>query len=433
LETQGIAPLVAYFDKMRSDSSKAAKNLLVNPEFKEAIWQVGLMKDAGVEHPKLAKLIEILEPAEKTIVFAHYRASVDSVMKLLEENGITAGKLIGQSEGKAGKGISQKEQIKRLDDFREGKYNVLVATSVGEEGLDIPSVDHIVFYESVPSAIRSIQRAGRTARHAPGRVSMLITKGTRDEAYYWAARRKEKNMKTALNSFKGKGVGQKTLDRFQKKESNMPVIFADSRESGSGILKELSNNGVEVRMKLLDVADFQVSERVGIERKSVDDFLQSLIDGRLMKQAASLSRVFEKPLLIVEGDRLHGKRNIHPNAIRGALSSLAIDYGIPIVYTEDVQDTAGFLKVLAGREQFDNKKEVALRSERVPILMKEQQQFIIESLPKVGPSLAKRLLEKFGSVEKIVTASETNLMKIDKIGEKKAQNIRKVVSEKYGE
>jgi Fanconi anemia group M protein len=349
----------------------------------------------------------------------------------LSANEISAVKLIGQAEARTGKGVSQKEQIKRLDEFREGKYNVLVATSVGEEGLDIPSVDHIIFYESVPSAIRSIQRAGRTARHKPGRVSMLITKGTRDEAYYWAARRKETQMKHTLSNFKTETKIQRTLDRFSKKDENAPVIFADSRESGSGILKELSKIGTDIRMKSLNVADFQISERVGVERKKTEDFLQSLIDGRLMKQAAALSRVFEKPLIVVEGDKLQGKRNIHPNAIRGALAALAVDYAIPIVYTEDVQDTANFLNVLAKREQIDNKKEVKLRREKKPVLAKEQQQFIIESLPTVGPGLAKRLLAEFGSVENIINAPESELMKIDKIGEKKAKEIKKVVSEKY--
>ncbi|MFH1450874.1 MAG: DEAD/DEAH box helicase [archaeon] len=432
LETQGITPLVSYFEKLRSDNTKAAKNLLVNPGFKEAIRIVGMMHNAGVEHPKLEKLLEILKREEKTIIFAHYRASVDNIMNLLKADDIKACKLIGQAEGKSGKGVSQKEQVKRLEEFREGKHTVLVATSVGEEGLDIPAVDHIIFYEPVPSAIRSIQRAGRTARHRPGRVSMLITKDTRDEAYYWAARRKEEKMKTALGSFTAKTRVQRTLDKFSRTAGEKtPIIFADSREANSGILKELSNAGVEVRIKGLDVADFQVSERVGVERKNVEDFLQSLIDGRLMKQAAAISRVFERPLIIVEGDTLHGKRNIHPNAIRGALSALAVDYNIPIVYTKDVEDTAGFLKVLAIREQFDQNKEVQLRSEKRPALLNEQQQFIIEALPTVGPTLAKRLLEKFGSVESIIGASETELMKVNKMGEKKAKEIRKVISENY--
>jgi|TARA_Y100000034_G_C6910483_1_gene424576 Fanconi anemia group M protein len=432
LETQGITPLNSYFEKMRSDNTKAAKNLLVNPEFKEAMWQTGLLLKGGVEHPKIDKLLEILDKNEKNIIFAHYRASVENIMNLLKAEDISAVKLIGQAEGKTGKGVSQKEQIKRLDKFRAGEYSVLVATSVGEEGLDIPSVDHIIFYESVPSAIRSIQRAGRTARHAPGRISMLITKGTRDEAYYWAAKRKEQRMKTVLSGFKERQVSnQKTLDKFSKKDDKIPIIFADSREGGSGLLKHLSENGVEVRMKSLQVADFQISERCGVERKQVDDFLQSLIDGRLMKQAGALSRVFERPVIVVEGDSLHGKRNIHPNAIRGALASLAVDFKIPLVYTRDVEDTANFLKVLAGREQFDDKQEVALRTEKRPVLLKEQQQFMIESLPQVGPSLAKRLLEEFNSVEKVVNASESDLKKIEKIGDKKAREIRKVISGDY--
>jgi Fanconi anemia group M protein len=431
VETQGITPLTIYFDKLEKDNTKAAKNLLSNPNFKEAIRLAGLLKKNNIEHPKLDKLFEILNKNEKTIIFAHYRASVENLMTVLKEKEISAVKLIGQAEGIAGKGINQKEQVKRLEGFREGKYNVLVATSVGEEGLDIPSVDHIIFYESVPSAIRSIQRAGRTARHRPGKVSMLITKNTRDEAYYWAAKRKEKSMHNVLKTFKTETKIQRTLERFSKPEEKVPTIFADSRESSSGILKELSNIGMDVKIKALNVADFQVSERVGVERKKVDDFLQSLIDGRLMKQAASISRVFERPIIIVEGDDLHGKRNIHPNAIRGALASLAVDYNVPMIHTKDVKETAAFLKVLASREQFDKNQAVRLRSEKKPVLMKEQQQFIIESLPSVGPKMAKQLLEHFGTVEKIVTADEVDLMKVDKMGEKKAKAVRKVISENY--
>ena len=90
--------------------------------------------------------------------------------------------------------MSQKEQKKMLDDFRNGMFNVLVATSIGEEGLDIPKVDLVVFYEPIPSAIRSIQRRGRTGRQEKGRVIILMVKGTRDEAYRWVAHHKEKKM-----------------------------------------------------------------------------------------------------------------------------------------------------------------------------------------------------------------------------------------------
>jgi len=114
--------------------------------------------------------------------------------------GVSVGKLIGQSERKGDKGLRQKEQVALLGRFRSGEINVVVATSVGEEGLDVASTDLVIFYEPVPSEIRTIQRRGRTGRNRPGRVVILMAKGTRDEAYYYSSLRKEKTMKERLVS-----------------------------------------------------------------------------------------------------------------------------------------------------------------------------------------------------------------------------------------
>ena len=99
---------------------------------------------------------------------------------------------MGQASRHKDKGLTQKQQVEILDKFRAGEYNVLVATSVAEEGLDIPSTDLVLFYEPIPSEIRSIQRKGRTGRQHKGRVVVLVTKSTRDEAYYWSSKNKEK-------------------------------------------------------------------------------------------------------------------------------------------------------------------------------------------------------------------------------------------------
>ena len=98
--------------------------------------------------------------------------------------------------------MTQKEQNHRLSDFRDGQYNILVCTSIGEEGLDIPAMDLAIFYEPVPSGIRSIQRRGRVGRQKIGKIIVLITKGTRDEAYHWAGRQKEKSMQKTLHGMK---------------------------------------------------------------------------------------------------------------------------------------------------------------------------------------------------------------------------------------
>ena len=161
----------------------------------------------GMEHPKLEKTLEIVKEEirkktnSKIIVFANYRSSVEKITKLLKGNGIEAREFIGQAV-KNGKGLKQKEQIEILNEFNLELFNVLVATAVGEEGLDIEEVDLVIFYEPVPSAIRSIQRRGRTGRTKTGRVIFLIAKGTRDEGYYWSAYHKEKRMKRILKGFK---------------------------------------------------------------------------------------------------------------------------------------------------------------------------------------------------------------------------------------
>ena len=116
------------------------------------------------------------------------------VNKLNLEQKIKASLFIGQASNARTKGLSQKEQKSILEQFRHGTINVLCATSIGEEGLDIPEVDAVIFYEPIPSAIRKIQRAGRTARHAPGKLFILVTKDTKDEINHYASSARERKM-----------------------------------------------------------------------------------------------------------------------------------------------------------------------------------------------------------------------------------------------
>ena len=123
--------------------------------------------------------------------------------------------IIGQAK-KKNVGLSQKEQKQIIGDFREGKLNVICATSIGEEGLDIPEVSAVIFYEPIPSAIRKIQRAGRTARLSPGKLIILVTKDTRDEINHYAAAARERKMYKTIESVKQQLKSQtKTLDDFK--------------------------------------------------------------------------------------------------------------------------------------------------------------------------------------------------------------------------
>jgi Fanconi anemia group M protein len=192
LETQGAFQAMEYIKKLRGEKTKASLNILSNPHF---IAFDGKVKKLG-EHPKMERLAEIAkkEAEGKIIIFTQYRATANEIFKKLGKvEGIRPVVLIGQKSG-----LSQKEQVRVIRDFEDGFYNVLLCTSIGEEGLDIKGVGTAIFYEPVPSEIRNIQRRGRVARLTQGRLYVLVAKGTRDEAYYWTAYHKEKKMGRAL-------------------------------------------------------------------------------------------------------------------------------------------------------------------------------------------------------------------------------------------
>lgn len=500
LETQGVQPLYRFFEKMKKDkSTKAARTLLNDEEFQNAVAVTEWMYTNGKEHPKMGKLKELLRDkmtdGENAIVFTQFRDTVDLLHgKLGEVAHLEPVKFKGQKEG-----FTQKKQLDILEKFRDGEYNVLVSTSVGEEGLDIPAVDYVIFYEPIPSEVRSIQRKGRTGRQEEGVIYVLMAKNTRDEGYYWSAKNKEDKMKNIMKSLKNGGDGnssgtdtkalggQKSLDGFSKKEKkvkeNEPkgstkedeaeaddtnkqenssdedsgdnatnavnssvtsddngehedpeagiVIFSDDRENK--IMKALSKKDVKVRSTRLEVGDFLVSDRTAVERKRADDFVSSLIDNRLFPQLKELTQEFVHPILIIEGDDLFQHRNVHPNAIRGALSSIVLDYKIPILWADDRDETVELLVALARREQEDKDRSVSIRGEKSPQTEAELQKFIVAGLPNVSNKLAGRLLKRFGNVRSIFTASETELKKVEGIGEEKASRIKEILEKEYVE
>ncbi|NJE60202.1 DEAD/DEAH box helicase [Thermococcus sp. 21S7] len=498
LETQGLTALRAYLKKLREDRrTKSSRGLMEDPRMRKVIYLLVQAKELGLDHPKMGKLKELVKkqlekkPNSKIIVFTNYRDTGRKIVEELREMGVLAERFIGQASRSNDRGMSQREQKETLERFSRGEFNVLVATSVGEEGLDVPEVDLVVFYEPVPSAIRSIQRRGRTGRHRPGRVVILMAKGTRDEAYYWSSRRKEKGMFDAIKKLArelekahpGRGKIREravervempskgkiaSLDEFlkpkekpenaekkvEKAEKPGPskeevyeklpirpvfvrkpkgiVVYVDNRELRSGVPKHLKELGAEIEVRTLDVADYVVSEEVGIERKSANDFIGSIIDGRLFDQVERLKRAYPKPVIIIEGE-LYGIRNVHPNAIRGAIAAVTLDWGVPILFSSGTEETAQFIYLLAKREQEERKKEVRLRSEKKALTLAERQRLIVEGLPYVSSTLAKRLLRHFENVERVFTATEEELREVEGIGEKKAREIRKVITAPYVE
>ncbi len=211
LETQTLFSLQRYmqdlFQQAEQNKSRAVKQLVKQAAFNQAYVKTTELIARGIENPKLSKLKDIVEKefknrSKRIIIFSQYRETVTKICKTLNKiSNINARVFVGQLK-KGDTGLSQKEQQQIIKDFALGKINILCSTSIGEEGLDIPEVSAVIFYEPIPSAIRQIQRRGRTARLKPGKLLVLMLKGTRDEAYYWAAFHKEKKMHAAINNIK---------------------------------------------------------------------------------------------------------------------------------------------------------------------------------------------------------------------------------------
>ncbi|MBU0614483.1 MAG: DEAD/DEAH box helicase [Nanoarchaeota archaeon] len=444
LETQGVAALHAYLQKLNHDGfkakTKAIQNIVKDLNFRTALIKTEKMYMEKIEHPKLIELQNIVEaetlkdPGTKMIIFNQYRDNaVDIVEKLNALKSVKANLFVGQTK-KGESGMTQKVQKEVLDKFRAGEFNVLVATSVAEEGLDIPRVDLVIFYEPIPSAIRHIQRRGRTGRQEKGRVIILMTKDTRDEGYRWSAHHKEKRMHRTLKDLKSNLAKVIAPREVQERIDNTDetIIFADHREKASGVIKELINLGIRLNLDKLESADYLLSSRVGVEFKTTEDFVNSIIDGRLLMQTKGLKHNFERPLIIIEGDQdIYSIRNIHANSIRGMLATIAVSYGVPMIYTKNPRETASLLQIIAKREQQETGKNFTPHSEKRVSTLKEQQEYFISSLPGIGMTLAKPLLKGFGSVKSIINAEREELEKIEKIGPKKAEELKKVFDSEY--
>ena len=232
IETQTLQSFQKYLKELlhqaAKKTSKGVIKLVTKPEFIFALRKTEELLQKKQEHPKIEALKKIIEEEfandkkTKSIIFSQYRETAKILCKNLNNrDGIKAKVFIGQAkkishDSGESSGLSQKEQKKIIQEFSSGKINILCATSIGEEGLDIPEVNSVIFYEPVPSAIRAIQRAGRTARLMPGKLIILITKKTRDETHFYASKAKEKKMHTAIHSVK-EGLKNNIKKDFQEK------------------------------------------------------------------------------------------------------------------------------------------------------------------------------------------------------------------------
>ena len=459
IETQGINALKDYIEKNMekikdNTANKSLRELFNDPDIRRIIKLIDAIIQKGIVHPKLEKLKEILEeelkvnPESRILVFCHFRDSVNNIVKFFEEHDlIRVHKFVGQQKRGTDRGLSQKQQIKLLEDFKNGIFNVLVGTSVAEEGLDIAECDLVIFYDVVPSAIRSIQRRGRTGRKRSGKVYMLMAEGTRDEGYFWAEKAREKSMQVSLKSLKSKKnsetPGQSSLTKFltpkakEKKENDdeekrRPVIICDNRETSSPVVRKLSLMDIRLVLKQILVGDYIISDEVCIERKSARDFIDSLKDGRLFNELIDLKRNFHSPILILEGD-IFSESSIDKNALYGALTSIILNLGIMIYRTKDVDETAEFLYQLAKKAHSEGRSIPKLRFEKKPLDTSKILEYIIAGIPGINSLRAKSLLREFKTLQDVFNADLIDLVKVENIGKKIAREIYKLSRYKYKE
>jgi Fanconi anemia group M protein len=447
-ESQGSRVFCQYINRLLAEgtgsgSPKSAARLAKDPVFIRVLERCMSWKEEL--HPKLAILADVVaeqlgsSPGSRIIVFATFRDMVQQIVDFLSERGIPCQRFVGQATRDSEKGLSQKKQIEALQKFRAGDFRVLVATSVGEEGLDIPSTDLVVFYEAVPSEIRSIQRKGRTGRSGRGRIVVLVTKGTTDEIFRYVSQTREKSMIAGIRrmhhgtapSGSSPNPHPAVQSSIQDFPENGPVVAVDDRETSSRVVEVLSTLRVRLAIGRLPSGDYAIGDRILIERKTVRDFVDTLVDRDLFAQLKVLAESAPRPVLIIEGtDDIYTVRDIHPNAIRGTLAAIAVDLGISVLFSRNEEETAQIIGILARREEGGD-RDRTLPVRKSGHSLREQAEMIIASFPDIGPRHARALLEHFGSVQAVVNAGEEDLVRVKGIGKERAKKIREVSHRPY--
>ena len=432
-ESQGSEVFKAYLLKLSAEGetasgTKASKRLTGSNTFLRVTeecrgWQNEL-------HPKPKVVLQTVQkqlteyPDSRIIIFATFRDTVNAIVDLLKENGIEGRRFVGQATKDSDKGLTQKKQIETLTQFREGEFKVLVATSVGEEGLDVPSTDMVIFYEAVPSEIRSIQRKGRTGRHSSGTIEIIVTKGTADETFRYISQAREKSMKKGIRLISGAPQITNVSSNMQTSIAEFvpagPYIIVDDRETSSKVVECLHSAGADLELRRLEFGDYAIGNRILVERKTTRDFMDTLVERDLFEQIKKMADVATRPVLIIEGENLYTQRNIHPNSVRGMLAAIGIELGVTIFYTNTPEETAEMLYILAKREGGE-RGDITLHHRKSYRSEREQQEYIISAFPGIGLKNARLLLDQFGTIRDIINASEAELKSVNGIGEKIAK------------
>ncbi|MFX0101649.1 MAG: helicase-related protein [Candidatus Hodarchaeota archaeon] len=333
LQTQGLGAVLDYYESLIKECAKkptkATKVVLANEYFASAMNKIAGMMQSGNEsvryHPKLPILKNLLEsflfknPDSRMLVFAQYRASIKMILDYVGSNGqVKISRFVGQGNRTSkDKGMSRKRQTTILDKFRDGELNTLVATSVAEEGLDIAECDLVVFYETVASVIKFIQRQGRTARKRTGNVVILYTIGTMDEFKMRALDSKMARLKDVYYNVKElkpgdeASVGQGSPSRKEKNEPTTSITSLKRWQNSDPVflkwgfvfckeVKEfMEHSNVPVSMVEKGLADVTISKSIGVRIITLRRAMEVCFTNEIFGIVDGLRREFSTPFLIL--------------------------------------------------------------------------------------------------------------------------------------
>ncbi len=366
IESQGSFSLKKFFDKFQNDiPNRTYLELLFDPNIQKIIE---ILKNDKIlfSHPKISNLISIVKNflyiskenviiespippiyvkdeenksnlnQKKILIFSQYRDTLEVITNLLDEHGIPCRGFYGQSNKKDQKGLDQDKQISILEDFKKGIFPVLVATSVAEEGLDIPNVDLVIFYEPVPSEIRFIQRKGRTGRFSDGKVVVLVANDSIDSKYLEIAQKKIAKMKHNLKDI------NLILHQQNKRSFSIPDtmkatdidIFNQNiiKSKGNDIDKEIFENFNPIVDSIASNSSKKIKyfvNKLSYKRKDINDQVSFSIN--------DLEHLYDVSLAI-DGRKMIEKaqRQIHDLLARAGKEGLEISYLKEIVKFDHV-------------------------------------------------------------------------------------------------
>lgn len=328
MEIEGASMAYDYLKKLMRGEKAADRILIEDPFIKKLIPM--LEELSGRPHPKMDLLREIVMKfkGKKMMIFTNYRRTAYEIYDLLSNmNGIKPSVLIGQQR-KGEQGMSQEEQRKILEEFISGNCNVLISTSVGEEGLDLPDMDIVLLYDATPSSVRHIQRKGRVGRIRPGKVIALLSRG-KEAGFFKLASRKEKEMEIMLK--RALSMSRASPLSLEERQREKIPIKVDFREVNGPVARLLiSRDDVSIELVKMNGVDYMINDRIFVSRLTQGKIL---LIGDMSLYLKELRRRYPLPVILLEG-RVQEEEKI---------AELASLLGIPVVRTKNPEDTVDAL------------------------------------------------------------------------------------------